>query len=232
MEVMENVIASNKRQLPAMVRLLMGPVTADFTRHALFHERHQDKVFFEFDKFFFNTVRPISQDGRSLLDMPGFRGGPGDPSKQYRLDLARDVVLTQPWDREKLTRNVADVGSQGLKGQFLANYNHKVHFLLPFGLAWVVGGNHSIAAGLCDGFGSVVTSETFDISAAYPYVTYDGTSFVRKHDGAILNRPEREEAGLLFEIGRRMLEIDVPYDAPLANAEEYWTQRNSKIVTI
>jgi hypothetical protein len=232
MDAVEKVIAENKRQLPAMVRLLMRPVAAEFARHALFHERHHDKVFFELDKFFFNTMRPISQNGCNLWDMPGFRDSPGDPSKQYRLDLTRDVVLPQPWDKEKLTKNVADVGSHGLNGKFLADHNHKVHFLLPFGLAWAEGGNHSIAAGLCDGFGSIVTNEIFDLSVAYPHVTYDGTSFVRKHDGAVLNRPKREEAGLLFEIGRRMLKTGVPYDAPLATPEEYWAQRNSKIVIV
>lgn len=223
MQAVEDIVKLDKSRLPAMVRLLMRPIAADFARHAFFHKTHEDQVSFEFDKFFFTTMHPVTQDGLSLSRLPGFAIGP-NPVRQYRLDLAKDVLIPQPWHRERLIEAVLNKGHYDLHGKFRANYNHKAHFLLPVGLAWAEGGNHSLAAAIGDGSGSLVTREVFDFSVVYPYVIYDGDSFVRRHDRATLNRPKYEEAGILFEIGRRMLEIGVAYDAPLATEKEYQEQ--------
>lgn len=57
--------------------------------------------------------------------------------------------------------------------------------------------------------GLVTSTVTLDVTALYPHVHYDGHAFVRTHDGQELSHPKDEEPGILFEIGRLMVEHDV-----------------------
>lgn len=90
----------------------------------------------------------------------------------------------------------------GGTGDWRAGINHRVELLLPFGLAQVRGGNQSL--------------------------TYDGLSMVRRYDGCALWEVVDEELGVLFEIGRLMLEHGVRYDAPIAEDTEVEGDENDR----
>lgn len=90
----------------------------------------------------------------------------------------------------------------GGMGDWRADINLRVELLLPFGLALVRGGNHSL--------------------------TYDGLSMVRRYDGCALWEVVDEVLGVLFEIGRLMLEQGVRYDAPIAEDTEVEGDENDR----
>ncbi|USR37602.1 hypothetical protein L1F06_012935 [Ectopseudomonas hydrolytica] len=115
---------------------------------------------------------------------------------------------------------IANIGHARRMGQWRADFNHQVELLLPFGLALVHGGNHSLAAGIANAEGSVVTRTVTDLSPLYAHVRYDGMSMVRTHDACRLWEPVDEELGILFEIGRLMVEHGVRYDAQVAVEED------------
>ncbi len=66
-----------------------------------------------------------------------------------------------------------------------------------------------MAAGIANGEGFVTSTDVQDLTPLYSHVRYDGLDFLRNHDGAQLSQPEDEEPGMLFEIGRLMVERGV-----------------------
>lgn len=172
----------------------------------------------EFDKLLFPTHRPITRDGRTLYDLTNENETATEKS-YFRLKLNRDIVLPWAWKRPRLVTTLATIGESKTGGAWHWHLNHQVQLVLPLGVGFVHGGNHSIVAGIADGEGEVI-AEPLDIAVAYEHVYFDGLAFRRKHDGETLNAPTEEEPGALFEIGRLMHELGVPYDAHLANSEE------------
>jgi hypothetical protein len=220
MLAVDSVVEQDRMALPSLVRLIGKTLQARYAFHALHFPVHKNKIVADLDQLFFGSLRPIAEDGRSLQMMPGYKGHDAEPNSQYRLDLARDIIIPEARDRDKLIESMTTIGEGRQKGAFLSNSNHQVCCILPIGISIVTGGNHSISAGIADGHGTVVTTSIRSLVPAYAHVYYDGDSFCRRHDGYILNKPMHEEPGILFEIGRRMLETGVAYDAPIATPDE------------
>lgn len=198
----------NKHSLPSLTRLVARPLQARRLTPALQNELHCAPDNSEFDGLFFPAFDPITQDGKSLFDLTRSSG----QGATFSLDLSRDVVVPAAWHRDSLIRALAHIGASKRSGPWRPDQNHAVELVLPFGLGRVHGGNHSITAAIADGEGWVPASAR-DLSPAYEHVRYDGSSFVRTHDGHVLSTPLEEEPGILFEIGRLMLEMNVEYDA-------------------
>jgi hypothetical protein len=73
---------------------------------------------------------------------------------------------------------------------------------MPFGIAWVGGGNHSIMTGIVRGEGQITTDLVYDLSELFSLVRFDGTSFIRLSDGEEIAFVKDFEFGAIFEIGR------------------------------
>ncbi|MFT7776601.1 MAG: hypothetical protein QM732_25735 [Roseateles sp.] len=211
MRAIDEISKINKRALPSFCRAVARPLQARRLAKALQYPVHEVSISAEFDEMFFSSFRPIAPDGRSLYDLT--RRQDDEPKVRHRLQLGRDALLPWPWHRDRLVNTLSTIGRSKGASAWRSDHNHQVQLVLPFGLAFVLGGNHSIAAGVVDGEGEVV-ADARDISAAYHHVFYDGCEFRRKHDGTGLSAPTEEEPGVLFELGRRMLELGVEYDAP------------------
>jgi hypothetical protein len=170
---------------------------------------------YDLSDFIGSLLVPVTPEGRTGDSVIG-----GSKPGRYRLLLGKDPILAIPWSESSLTNAMANNGHGRCMGQWRADFNHKVNLVLPFGLGLVHGGNHSLAAGVVNAEGTVVTSDVIDLSPLYEHVRYDGASMIRTHDGRRLWEPVEEEFGILFEIGRLMLEHGVRYDAPVATDDE------------
>lgn len=118
------------------------------------------------------------------------------------MKLGVDIILPAPWSRERLKNNLSGLRPGGEWGKWRQDWNHCVELWLPMGIGWVIGGNHSIAAGILHAVGKVKPEVTYDISDAYDHVICDGIDFRRTHDGSRIAPVADLEIASMFEIGR------------------------------
>ncbi|MGP3790525.1 DUF6710 family protein [Pseudomonas sp. B392_1p] len=215
MTLARNVADDDPLGLPSMVRLVAAPLQARALTCAAFRSAHGARDAYDLSDFFGESSARVTPAGDSV-DSVIERSRP----ERYRLRLGRDPIVAVPWTRARLVNALANIGFSRVMGAWRADINHRVELLLPFGLALVHGGNHSLAAGIVNAEGSVVTESVTDLSPLYAHLRYDGLSMIRTHDSSALWEPFDEELGVLFEIGRLMLERGVRYDAPAVGDDE------------
>ena len=86
-----------------------------------------------------------------------------------------------PWEKNRLVSSISSIGKGRLWGEWQQdNLNHLVELWLPMGIAWVHGGNHSIATGIIQGHGQIKPEYIYDISEIYNFVYCDGLFYRRK----------------------------------------------------
>ncbi|WP_191833342.1 DUF6710 family protein [Pseudomonas fluorescens] len=209
------VAALDPLGLSSMVRLIAAPLQARAITSLVFRPAHGARGAYDLGDFFGSLLARVTAEGRTADQVSGHLD-----DTRYRLRLGRDPILAVPWSESRLTNAIANIGHSRCMGEWRADFNHKVELLLPFGLALVHGGNHSLAAGITNAEGTVVAETVTDLAPLYDHVRYDGVSMVRTHDGHRLWEPIDEELGILFEIGRLMLEHGVRYDAQVAADNE------------
>lgn len=216
MAAADEVARIEPQALPALARMIARPLQATFVGEPLRYRMHDSRLSNDPDSLFFGQGLPITPEGRSLADLWRDKVAGVDQTENSHalwLTLSRDVVVPGPWNRERLVNCVSTIGRMRRDGPWEQDNNHQVSLMLPFGLGIVNGGNHSIAVGICNGEGAIMCDHLIDFSLAYDHVQYDGSSFMRSSDGKVLNHPKFEEPGMLFEIGRRMTQLRVAYDA-------------------
>lgn len=127
------------------------------------------------------------------------------PSSGFCVELARDPVLPCPWKRPDLVNTLSYVGSGRVLGPWRQDPNHSVIVFLPWGIAFVVGGNHSIAAGILAGEGSLVPTEVWDLSSWLDSFETDGRIFVDRASGKEICKVFNPVRAAVFEVGRLMV---------------------------
>ncbi|AXL70970.1 DUF6710 family protein [Pseudomonas aeruginosa] len=210
-----SVAAADPLGLSSLVRLIAAPLQARATTSLVFQSAHGARSAYDLSDLFGSLSAQITVEGLTV-DQVGVRL----TEARYRLRLGRDPILAVPWSESSLTNAIANIGHSRRMGEWRADFNHKVELLLPFGLTLVHGGNHSLAAGITNAEGTVVAETVIDLAPLYAHVRYDGVSMIRTHDGFNLWTPVDEEFGILFEIGRLMVENRVRYDAQRTTANE------------
>ncbi|MCK2119850.1 DUF6710 family protein [Pseudomonas aeruginosa] len=115
--------------------------------------------------FFGSPFARVTAVGETVDDMVD-RSAP----ELYRLCLGRDPVLAVPWTRSRLVNALAHIGQARRMGDWRADINHRMELLLPFGLALVHGGNHSLAAGIANAEGTLVTEVVTELSPLYAHL--------------------------------------------------------------
>jgi len=197
--------------LSSMVRLIARPLQARAMVSVAYQTRHGARGAFDPSNLIGSLCAHVTPDGKTISDLIEAK------AERYRLILGRDPVLAVPWNEDRLKNALAHIGYARTLGKWTEDTgNHAVSLWLPFGIAFVSGGNHSLAAGIVNAEGTVVTREVVDCSPLYEHVRYDGVGMIRIHDGVKLCEPIEEEFGILFEIGRLMVEHGVCYDIPPA----------------
>jgi len=158
----------------------------------------------------------ITPDNQTIDDLTIRIYGEDNKKAKYLLQLKRDPIFAKPQNKDNLISSLVSYGYGRRNGAWQEDPNHRVSLLLPFGVGIVIGGNHSIAAGIINGEGELTTDEVIDLSQLYEYIEYDGVNMLRKHNKKQFFKPQAEELGILFDLGRLMLKNNVVYDAPKA----------------
>lgn len=114
--------------------------------------------------------------------------------------------MPEPWSKERLINAVPRIGADREWGPFRQDPNHLIELWLPIRVAWVFGGNHSIAAGVLRAVGGLRTTLVRDLDPLYDHVACDGDVFFRLHDGSTIAPVFDHEWAAIFEIGRYLRE--------------------------
>ncbi len=207
MQLAKSIVEIDPKGLLTLTRLVAAPLQAATITSAAHAGPHSARAADSLGTLFFPWGAPVAGDHRGILDVIRCCN-----VESYRFRLGRDPLIATPWHRTRLAYALATIGAGKSQGAWSQDSNHQVTVLLPFGLGLVNGGNHSIAAGIANVEGYIDSTETLDLSPLYDLVGYDGNRFVRLRDRAVLSEPEEEVPGMLFEIGRLMLQHGIGTD--------------------
>ena len=205
-EMAKKIANQNPNGLFSMVRLVSKSLQQYGMTSVIYTNTHEAMKEYSFENLFFKDFQPISPDNKTSADLLISKKV---ENKMIRLET--DPIIPVPWHKDRTLSAFTTIGSD-LKNKW--DYdpnNHYVTVYQPFGLAIVNGGNHSITAGILNAEGSIPINETRSFEKIYDYVYFDGLNFIRKHDKKIISQPTFFESGLLFEIGRIMLEHNISY---------------------
>ncbi|MBJ7223490.1 MULTISPECIES: DUF6710 family protein [unclassified Brenneria] len=203
-ELAHAIAATDPGGLASLIRIVAAPLQARSTTSAALAGPHEARRCEKFETLFFDWGVSLTPQRQTVFDL-----APQKADRGYRLRLGVDPVLATPWHRTRLVRALATIGHGKRQGAWHEDPNHVVTLLQPLGIGLVGGGNHSMTAGIANGEGYVTSTDVQDLTPLYAHVRYDGLAFVRTCDGRALSRPEDEEPGILFEIGRLMVEHGV-----------------------
>ena len=84
-----------------------------------------------------------------------------------------------------------------------------VHVWLPWGIGFVGGGNHSLAAGIIESEGKIIPSEVHNMSRIFKLVECDGEYFTDKITRNRIAFVNSARTAAVFEIGRMMHKLKV-----------------------
>jgi len=214
MQLAHDIAAIDPGGLRSLVRLAAATLQARAITSVAHSAPHRARRSDNLGTLLFDQNLPLTSDGRSASDLV-LRTS----DQRYRMRLGDDPVLANPWSRGRIANALATIGFGKGQGAWSQDSNHNVTLVLPFGVGLVSSGNHSIAAGIIDGVGCVTSINVEDVTPIYEHVRYDGHSFVRTFDGAVISQPQDEEAGMLYEIGRLMIAHGVGPSAELIDPQ-------------
>lgn len=127
----------------------------------------------------------------------------------YTFHLNTTPTIASLWSPDRMLSAFSHIGLV-LKNPF--KYDETNHlsnkFIYPFGVVLIQNGLHSSTTGIYDGYGSMPLQEYIDISSFYSDVTFDGVSFIHNNCGRIIHTPKCEDIGIIYEIGRLLLNSD------------------------
>ena len=192
----EALAKSNPAALIDLSRILLRPLQSELLLTAIENEMHGARHEIEDYKFFM-------PHGPSNIQMAF--DCPRLDSDKFLVQLNRDPVLPCPWHRGRYVGTLTSIGH----GKHCGNWkedrvNHCVTLWLPWGIAFVHGGNHSIAAGIVGGEGVLRPKEVYDMGRLLDLVQCDGKHYRSKQDNKVLDTVHDDKIAALFEVGRLM----------------------------
>jgi hypothetical protein len=210
MEFARDVAEINPAALIDVVRLLLRPLQSELLIAAPKNELHYARCGVESFRFFM-------PNGPSKLQHCG--DYPKLQCREFLVNLSKDAVLPCPWHRGRYSDAISQIGAGKKCGNWMVDTeNHKIVLWLPWGIAFVNGGNHSIAAGVLGAEGQLRPTETYDMSRLLDLVHCDGKNFLDVENGQVLDKVQDHKIAALFEVGRLMTEHNVvPMKIPFEN---------------
>jgi hypothetical protein len=189
-----------------VIKLLGRKIQTDFLSNVLYWENDAPQTYIDSSDVFFPADTPLTKDGQYI------HGLKRKLQLIRQVHLGRDLVLPCPWRRSRFINCIATIGEGRLNGTWKQDEtNHFVELWLPLGIAWVHGGNHSIATGIIQGVGEIPPETIYDISEVYNYVHTDGQYYFRNEDQSIISEVHSIEFATIFEIGRMMKERSISF---------------------
>lgn len=121
------------------------------------------------------------------------------------VELSRDVVLPWPWEPTRLVGALTSIGKDRPWGPWKVDEkNHGLILWLPWGIAFVAGGNHSITAGIIGAAGKIKPAEVKDMSGIFRLVKCDGHNYTCSDGLSIIAKVHDSRIAAIFETGRLM----------------------------
>jgi hypothetical protein len=155
---------------------------------------------------YFGLSEKVSLDGKTMCDMIYHK----EENRTIEVDLIQDLVLPWPWNISRYVDSISSIGESRPWGKWGEDTsNHRVDVLLPMGICFVGGGNHSITSGIIYGEGTLIAKNVYDFSEIYKHVYTDGLQYKRLEDDSVISNVMNIEFAVIFEIGRMMLERGV-----------------------
>jgi hypothetical protein len=192
MELAKQIAGSNPKALLDLIKVLLRPLQASLMVRVI--ERPQTATndvqqwnFFMGAKYaaFFSD-----KESQSLR------------ADKLKVRLASDVILPWPWDRERTVLALANIGTGKTLGPWREDANHFVTLWLPWEIAFVHGGNHSITAGIIEGEGEITPRYVYDMSSVLDCVECDGRFYRWRENGKRITKVGEARIAAVFEIGR------------------------------
>ena len=198
METALQIARHDVRGLASLVSAILRPLQFEQILSVAEREQHAAREAIRFEQLFSSDYFFSYFDPNDCIRLTA-----GD----YEVDLARDIVLTTPWVRNGFASALAHIGEGKKSGHWQQDPNHSVMLVLPWRIAVVTGGNHSIAAGILSHEGSVVPSDVLDLTPVLARVFCDGRRFLCRTSGKAVAHVRDGRMGALFEIGRLMTQM-------------------------
>lgn len=196
MEIAQIIARKDPKALHALIKLIGRSSQARVMNKVLRHDQDVEDCEYEERNGLFDTLAPITPDGRRLEDLKREVPTP----RPMRLGV--DLVFPWPWEQGRIINSLCELRPGGGGGEWRQDRNHGVILWLPLGIGWVFGGNHSITAGIIHAQGEITPEITYDISRVYKHVVCDGVEYKRVHDGGKIGPVCDLEMAAIFEIGR------------------------------
>lgn len=191
---------ANREGLEDLIKMVLRPVQADHMRAALIRPTHCAPEALSWIRSMGGLWQIPAPEGTLLTHVT--QSGRRTVDASHTLHLCRDVVLPTIWSRSSITSSLGAIGPGRVCGRFTQDPNHSVTLMIPLGIGWVSGGNHSIAQGILSGEGELVPDEVIDVSSAMDVVGYDGECWVCMRTGLRTDGPRYREFGWVWEIAR------------------------------
>lgn len=193
MSMAEEIAKCNPEGLLLLVRALLRPLQAEHLLAVAEREQHQAPGDLQHLSFFFNLNTIAESSEFYLRDKPA-----------VRIDLSKDIVLPTPWEKTRYANALANIGAGKSNGEWRQDSNHGIAVWWPWRIAFVLGGNHSITAGILSGEGELLTTEVYDLSPLFERVICDGHTYTETRTGRVLSKVCDPRRAAAFEIGRLM----------------------------
>jgi hypothetical protein len=195
--------AKNPAALPHLIAAILRPEQSELLLAV--GERGQDAAadISGFTFFFEGVLNLAYGDSRRPQELT-----PSD----FPLDLGHDCILPCPWSHDRFINAMAFIGGAKIDqadadrrkygGDWRQNSNHRVDLWLPWRIGFVVGGNHSLAAGILAGAGRLIPDNVLDFDHLFDLIECDGRTY-RYGDNLAHTAPVTDvRHAAVFEIGR------------------------------
>lgn len=192
-------LVAEKHPILDIINLLGRKLQTDYLVNLLFNKDESPLDGIEYSTVLFETKNPITLDGKYFEEIIK------ELTINKNISLGKDLILPWPWKRNRLISSICNIGKGRASEEWKQDQkNHFVELWLTLGIAWVNGGNHSIATGVIQCQGLIKPEYVYDISPIYKYIYTDGINYIRKQDGKVISPVNNVEFAAIFEIGRVM----------------------------
>lgn len=219
-QILDDKTVSNSAEHPIfdLIRILGRGIQSDYMRYLLYYDCEGGEhgvPNLDWDTVGFDKRKNFIGDNEKL-ELISFYNMKKEVKCNKKINLSKDLILPWPWNRSRLVNTITKIGKGRKWGEWKQDHNnHYVEVWIPLGIAWVGGGNHSIAAGIVQG-GELTPEYYYDISEMYNHIRCDGKNYLRTKTNwlvkdEILGPVANVEFAAIFEIGRLLVEKKISF---------------------
>ncbi len=202
LQIANNISQENPKELLNLIKLLGQKTQAEQLLYILKHKNGHHMRAISRRNIWFSPSTRFGIESKTLSEV--FLQLPNND----KISLGDDLVITNPWERSRMQAALIHHGQSRNRGAWKQDSNHYTVLWKPLNIIWVENGNHSIAAGIIQGDGTLVPSETYDISPIYDYIKCDGNHFIDIEQNKVIGNVRNIEFAAIFEIGRLLRDVN------------------------